>query len=70
MNIPSLLQTKKQKQIDQALQLFFTDWQIKIIAKRLTGSNLDASERVEYSKCIKKIFKAVRALQDLASLLD
>jgi len=53
----------------ESLPYIFTDWQIKIIKKRLNKERLTNSEKVEFSCNIKKKFMAIYLLKDLNLIL-
>lgn len=52
-----------------SLPYIFTDWQIKIIKKRLDKERLTNSEKVEFSCNIKKKIIAIQLLKDLNLIL-
>jgi hypothetical protein len=51
------------------LPYIFTDWQIKIIKKKLDKEALTNSEKVEFSCNIKKKILAIQLLRDLYLIL-
>ena len=51
------------------LPYIFTDWQIKIIKKKLDKEPLTNSEKVEFSANIKKKIIAIQLLKDLYLIL-
>ena len=53
----------------ESLPYIFTDWQIKIIKKKLDKEPLTNSEKVEFSANIKKKILAVKLLKDLFLIL-
>ncbi len=53
----------------ESLPYIFTDWQIKIIKKRLDKERLTNSEKVELSANIKKKILAIQLLRDLNLIL-
>ena len=53
----------------ESLPYIFTDWQIKIIKKRLNKERLTNSEKVEFSCNIKKKIIAIQLLKDLNLIL-
>lgn len=53
----------------ESLPYIFTDWQIKIIKKKLDKEPLTNSEKVEFSANIKKKILAVKLLKDLYLIL-
>ena len=55
------IEQRKEQRLKEALQALFTDWQIEIIRKRLQGERLSDSERVEYSRQIRKVLLAIDA---------
>ena len=59
----------KTRQIENALPIIFTGWQVSIIRKLLSGEQLTESERQEFSRHIRKKLKAVHILQVLDVLL-
>ena len=63
------LEKRKQQALENGLQTFFTPWQMRIIGKRLKNTPLSESERVEFSKNIRKKIQAIQDLQDLYLLL-
>ena len=53
----------------ESLPYIFTDWQIKIILKRLKKQSLTNSEKAEFSRKIKKKIVAIHTLKDLVLIL-
>jgi hypothetical protein len=53
----------------ESLPYIFTDWQIKIIKKKLDKEPLTNSEKVEFSANIKKKVLAIQLLKDLNLIL-
>ncbi len=53
----------------ESMPYIFTDWQIKIIKKRLDKEPLTNSEKVEFSANIKKKIIAIQLLKDLYLIL-
>jgi len=53
----------------ESLPYIFTDWQIKIIKKKLDKEPLTNSEKVEFSANIKKKVLAIQLLKDLYLIL-
>ena len=53
----------------ESLTHIFTDWQVKIILKRLDNQPLTNTEKAEFSRKIKKKIVAIHALRDLAFIL-
>jgi len=53
----------------ESLPYIFTDWQIKIIKKKLDKEPLTNSEKVEFSANIKKKVLAIQHLKDLFPIL-
>ena len=53
----------------ESMPYIFTDWQIKIINKRLDKEPLTNSEKVEFSVNIKKKILAIQLLKDLYLIL-
>ena len=53
----------------ESLPYIFTDWQIKIIKKKLDKEPLTNSEKVEFSANIKKKIIAIQLLKDLYLIL-
>jgi len=65
----SRLRIFKKSLFMESLPYIFTDWQIKIIKKRLNKERLTNSEKVEFSCNIKKKIIAIQLLKDLNLIL-
>jgi len=65
----SELSKRKTQAFEMSLRLIFTEWQMKIIRKRLRKEPLTESERVEFSRHIRKVIVAMDVLKDLRLLL-
>ena len=57
------------RQVENALPIIFTGWQVSIIRKLLNGEPLTESERQEFSRHVRKKLKAIHILQVLDVLL-
>ena len=53
----------------ESMPYIFTNWQIKIIKKKLNKEPLTNSEKVEFSANIKKKIIAIQLLKDLYLIL-
>lgn len=67
--IQNKLKKLKDSLFEESLPHIFTDWQIKIIKKRLNNLPLNNTEKSEFSRNIKKKIVAIQALRDLAFIL-
>ena len=63
------LLTLKQERFEKDLHYIFTEWQIKIIRKKLDNKPLTNSEIQEFSRNIKKKIIALETLKELKCLL-
>ena len=59
----------KSERFEKDLHYIFTEWQIKIIRKKLNNEPLTNSEKQEFSRKIKKKIIAIETLKDLKYLL-
>ncbi len=59
----------KTERFKKDLHYIFTDWQIKIINKKLNNKALSNSEKQEFSRKIKKKIIAIETLKELKYLL-
>ena len=57
------------RQVENALPIIFTGWQVSIIRKLLNSEQLTESERQEFSRRIRKKLKAINILDVLDVLL-
>jgi len=67
--IENKIRNLKNALFTESLPYIFTDWQIKIIKKRLDKERLTNSEKVEFSCNIKKKIIAIYLLKDLNLIL-
>jgi len=67
--IENKIRNLKNSLFTESLPYIFTDWQIKIIKKRLDKERLTNSEKVEFSCNIKKKIMAIFLLKDLNLIL-
>jgi hypothetical protein len=67
--IENKIRNLKNSLFTESLPYIFTDWQIKIIKKRLDKERLTNSEKVEFSCNIKKKIIAIQLLKDLNLIL-
>jgi len=67
--IENKIRNLKNALFTESLPYIFTDWQIKIIKKRLDKERLTNSEKVEFSANIKKKILAIQLLRDLYLIL-
>ena len=63
------LEELKNSLFEKSLPLIFTDWQIKLIKKRLNNIPLNNTEKAEFSRSIKKKIVAIQILKDLNLIL-
>ena len=59
----------RSKQVENALPLLFTGWQVSIVRKLLNGELLTESERQEFSRHIRRKLRAILILQVLDVLV-